>query len=384
MKILHTAAGYPPAVNGVSEVVRQISEELAQRGHEVHVATSWHNERRTSKIQGVQIHAFKAWGNLAYGMLGEIERYRHFVQTGRWDVMVNHALQIWTTDAIFDILDTLKFPKVIVAHGLSGLKHPGYQAYYAAIRHHLSKYDRMIGLSALNEDAEYCKLKDLPPPQVIPNGVNLAECSSPVLGLRKKWGIRERPWAVAVCNHTRQKAHFRLFQLWRRICQPDARLTIIGNPTTAERWKLRSTGLKGGCYYFCILRSLLSKGCVTLKTRLPRLQVVSAIKEADLMLLVSTWEAFPLVILEAMAAGTPWVSLDVGNVRELSGGYVVENVEQMSRRVNELLEDKCERNRVGEAGRAEVEQKYCWNKIVSRYEDLYFELVAGYGKLGKH
>lgn len=102
------------------------------------------------------------------------------------------------------------------------------------------------------------------------------------------------------------------------------------------------------------------------------------------MLLVSTWEAFPLVILEAMAAGTPWVSLDVGNVRELSGGYVVENVEQMSRRVNELLEDKCERNRVGEAGRAEVEQKYCWNKIVSRYEDLYFELVAGYGKLGKH
>ena len=39
LRILHTAETYSPEVNGVAEVVKQISTRLARRGHEVHVAT---------------------------------------------------------------------------------------------------------------------------------------------------------------------------------------------------------------------------------------------------------------------------------------------------------------------------------------------------------
>ena len=40
MRILHTANTYAPSLDGVAEVVRNISERLVKRGHEVHVATS--------------------------------------------------------------------------------------------------------------------------------------------------------------------------------------------------------------------------------------------------------------------------------------------------------------------------------------------------------
>ena len=40
MKILHTVESYLPARHGMSEVVRQVSERLVAKGHEVTVATS--------------------------------------------------------------------------------------------------------------------------------------------------------------------------------------------------------------------------------------------------------------------------------------------------------------------------------------------------------
>ena len=40
MKILHTVEYYAPSVGGAQEVVRQISERMVQRGHQVTVATT--------------------------------------------------------------------------------------------------------------------------------------------------------------------------------------------------------------------------------------------------------------------------------------------------------------------------------------------------------
>ena len=40
MRILHTASTFAPSFDGVAEVVRHISERLAHRGHDVHVATA--------------------------------------------------------------------------------------------------------------------------------------------------------------------------------------------------------------------------------------------------------------------------------------------------------------------------------------------------------
>lgn len=62
MKILHTCESYWPAICGVQEVVQRVSEELAARGHEVTVATSYNAQRDVKKINDVTIEQFNSIG----------------------------------------------------------------------------------------------------------------------------------------------------------------------------------------------------------------------------------------------------------------------------------------------------------------------------------
>ena len=52
MRILHTVESYYPQKNGMSEVVRQISEGLVQLGHEVFVATTKCSNRVLKNFNG--------------------------------------------------------------------------------------------------------------------------------------------------------------------------------------------------------------------------------------------------------------------------------------------------------------------------------------------
>jgi glycosyltransferase involved in cell wall biosynthesis len=105
--------------------------------------------------------------------------------------------------------------------------------------------------------------------------------------------------------------------------------------------------------------------------------VVAAIKEADVVAITSRREACPLVAIEAMAAGTPWVSFDVGNVRENAGGYVVRDEQQMLEKVLLLLGNCGLRRELGEAGRRRAQERHDWDKIAHQYEQLYISAVSG-------
>ena len=93
-------------------------------------------------------------------------------------------------------------------------------------------------------------------------------------------------------------------------------------------------------------------------------------------MLSSEWEASPLVILEAMAAGTPFVTFDVGCVREHVGGYVVESLPEMQQRVRELLAEPDLRAELGRQGKQRIAERHDWEVIVDQYEALYRKLEA--------
>jgi len=111
MRILHTSAFYHPRSGGAEEVVRQISERLAVRGHDVTVATTKLPERKSSFHHGVQIAEFPIHGVLghsALGIRGDAAAFSNFLQIGNWDVIMNYAAQTWPTDTIkVDIPDKL-------------------------------------------------------------------------------------------------------------------------------------------------------------------------------------------------------------------------------------------------------------------------------------
>src|SRR5690606_6234679 len=71
---------------------------------------------------------------------------------------------------------------------------------------------------------------------------------------------------------------------------------------------------------------------------------------AKLVLFGSYTECQPLVLLDAMATGTPFVSKNTGCIAQLAGGMPVSTPEQAAREIDKLLENNHEWAKASAAG----------------------------------
>jgi len=310
-------------------------------------------------------------------MTGEVGKYRRFVESGPWDIVVNHAAAEWHVDAILGDIAVYPWPSVLVTHGLAAITSPTFQSYFEKFPESLRQYAIWITTSTLGEEIPFAKEHGLAAPHVITNGVDTQEWSRSPLGLRQSWRINGDPWILNVSNHygNHHKNHPMLFDLAHRLKGAGVRVTLIGNSHRMAKWNLGRVGVQGGCFYPCQAKALLSRA-VELKKNLPREQVVSAIQEADLLVSTSRWEANSLVLIESMAAGTPWISTDVGSARELAGGVVVRSSEEMAETTRALLQDRHRRRTLGEAGRIRVRERHSWDAVTDQYEYVYQEVMS--------
>lgn len=103
---------------------------------------------------------------------------------------------------------------------------------------------------------------------------------------------------------------------------------------------------------------------------------------AQVMVLSSRWEAFPLSTLEAMSASLPVVAADVGGVREQISdgetGLLVPpgDVEAMQIALARLL-CPSERKRIGEAGRKNYESNFTLEHMVKNTLEYYRGILTG-------
>jgi len=80
------------------------------------------------------------------------------------------------------------------------------------------------------------------------------------------------------------------------------------------------------------------------------------------------------VILEAMAAEKPFVTTDVGIVRELPGGIVADGEAEIAAALGRLHEDESLRYRLGKEGRAAILRDRSNQIIEETREELVREL----------
>ncbi len=101
---------------------------------------------------------------------------------------------------------------------------------------------------------------------------------------------------------------------------------------------------------------------------------------ADVFCLPSWWEAMPLSVLEAMAAGLPVVATDVGDVSRLvvdgETGYVVAPrcPQRLADALESVLTDPGRGRQMGVAGRARVQRHFSSESTVRAVSTLYAEL----------
>ncbi|MGH1363563.1 MAG: glycosyltransferase [Calditrichia bacterium] len=102
----------------------------------------------------------------------------------------------------------------------------------------------------------------------------------------------------------------------------------------------------------------------------------------DVVIQTSNHEGLPNVVLEAMFAGKPVVSFDVGGTREMitdpQMGIVFNerDVNRMTQAVLELLADPEKRKSIGDAARKQIMENFTVERMVNNVERFFKELLA--------
>ena len=410
MRILHVVDAYHPSVGGMQEQVRQISERLVQRGHEVTVATRRDPQRTFEVLNGVRVRAFSVGGNFVRGITGETSNFISFCKDGSFDVATVFAAQYGLCDAFLLHLEELRCKKVFAPTGLSAMYQKEYRLYFSRMGAWMRQFDANVFLSETYRDAGFAREAGISDYVVIPNGADEREFGGDAVDdPRYKLGIDSESFLIlTIGSHTGLKGHDESVRIFRRAKVRDATLVVIGNwpagrtggpaPTLRRNFRnLVRFGHPDRCPRSCALIrsssgiiSSAADGKSVRMMELSRVDTVALLRRADLFLFPSNLECSPIVLFEAMAAGVPFLASDVGNSREIvrrgRGGRILPtrrnrdnlsfaDIRMSAKLVEELSREPRTRKELGRMGRDSWKRWFTWAHAADRYEQLYRRLV---------
>lgn len=207
---------------------------------------------------------------------------------------------------------------------------------------------------------------------VIPNGIDGARFrpdENARLVVRGELGVPARvPMIGLVGRFTPEKDHATFFRAAELVREqvPDLQVVLCGEDATDTNRELMD-----------LIPGAL-RGCVHLLG--VRLDAAAVMNALDVLVLSSSSESFPNVVVEAMACGVPVVSTDVGDARRIidAHGEVVPigQPDQIAIAVvRALLLERSERERIGQRSRQHVLDTYDLDRFVAAYRRLYLELA---------
>lgn len=388
MKIIHCVESYYPAVGGMQEVVKQLSERMAKLGHDVTVMTRFHPQRNSTHLNGVKIEAFNIDGNPKMITTSEEKRYVDVLLQTDAEVVVFFAAQQWATDLPLPFLNQIKAKKVSVPTGYSGLYWPEFKDYFEKMKSYIHGYDMNVYLSDDYRDINFARENGVTKLCLIPNGAAadefLAESS---VDIRKELGIPPDHFLVLhVGSYTGWKGHRETIELFLRANTDKATLLMIGNNHEHfGRQYIKHPSLA----WLKFTRTLFGRKRVIF-TYLSRPATVAAYKQANLFLFPSNIECSPIVLFECAAAKLPFLSTDVGNSLEIArwtgggailptqkdkNGFSHARIKESLNLLNQLIADKRKREQMAIKAFENWEKKYSWEKITDNYLEMYSSLL---------
>jgi len=341
MKIVITSYTYEPYKNGVQAVNKYLAETLVARGNEVLLITQTHEKAPNSETKnGVRIIRLPIF-NIHTIYKGDKKAYQQIVirETKNADALINVGAETPWTDWCYNILDTIKCKKILYLHGMFDFKFHktdflsfasfGHKCWneirwlthYMFLKSQIAKYDYVTHLHKDDDAFVFYKKYYSNEGFVIENAAE-PEFFAPI---DKKIEIEvPHKYGVFVGNYIpRKNQEFALKALYESSCPNDFGLVFIGSSKTKYYNKLINLNNK--------LASIYGRRDVKFLTGVSREQVREYVKRATVCVVGSTWEAYPVAVVECMAAGVPYISTDVGCVSFLPGGVIVKNSYEMGR-----------------------------------------------------
>lgn len=268
-----------------------------------------------------------------------------------------------------------KLPVVITAHAgdVFPLRKPGLRQ---VLRHTLLSAGAVTANSRATSEA----LRQAAPevhPHIIPMGVDPpAPDAAEVREIRRRLAP-EGPLILNAGRFAPKKGQIYLLRAMSAIVRefPSARLVLIGFGPLEEDLRRE-------------IRSLNLQENVSIEGKVPHQRMSAYLAAADVFTLPSIispsgdTEGLGVVLLEAMAAGTPVVASEVGGIpdvvihRETGLLAPQKQPEELAQAVLEILKNKSLAGSLVQGGREHVVANFSWTSIASRFSDL-FEQAAG-------
>ena len=386
-KILITTFTFPPNKDGVAQAAWSMAVGLADRGFEVVIATG-HLPERTDflphpRVRVEQFDIASDW-KITSRSHDEVERMQRFIVDEDPAVILCHCWEIWSTAIAQNVFGRVYAKKILVSHGYSSLWRPHRKFPWglgvlirsliqvAKLPQVFNLYDRVIFLNKRRDwnrflDHNLAILSRYSGIRIIPNGTDAEPARSSTDEFRLACNAADQCLVLCVSNYLPGKNQALALNIFKKARLADATLVFIGSSFNDYSATLMALNEK--------LRRDYPEGRVIFLQQLDRMTTMAAYAACDIFLFTSKSEVAPFVILEAMAAGKPFVSTDVGCVRELPGGIIANGEENLITALACLRNDKAKRQALGAVGRQAVLDQYSREKVLDAQERMIRELL---------
>lgn len=380
MKIIQTPARFPPHTGGVEQYTYILSKKLVEQGHEVTVLCANEPEQAATRTtyEGIDVVRIDDIGKIAQTNLTPrlpVELHRAVRDA---DLVHTHLPTPWTADVSVVIAKLHGVPSVVTYH--NDIRGDGLTSYIAsaynttAMQVTLSLTDRIITTQESYFDGsnipQRCKKKVV----TIRNGVDIERFKPMDIGdeMAREFGFETDSTNLFFLSVLDEYHDYKGLENLLESMQdlpPDYHLVVGGDGSKRDYYERVSVDLG-------VDSQVNFVGYIS-NENLPKYYNLS-----DVFVLPSTsavQEGFGLVLLEALACGTPVVTTDVVGVAEQVARRNVGTVIPQSspQRIRDALSgvSSTDEDFHTEQARELCVDQYSWEEITNRVEELYTQMI---------
>jgi glycosyltransferase involved in cell wall biosynthesis len=376
MHLLKTCYEYPPLGGGGARVVRGLARELARRGHRVDLVTmAWRDLPESETDRAVRVRRVgclrlrEAWCTTPEMASYDLSAWRTLAREGtpdRWDL--NHTHFIFPDGLLaWGLRRRLGLPFVVTAHGSDV---PGYNPDRFRLEHRLlAPIWRRVVRSAERVICPSDTIRALVERKApgartvrIPNGFDPSRLSAQE---------RREPRVLTVSRLVERKGIQHLIEACQGL-ESSWSLHVVGEGPFRARVERQAASVAAGVRFHGWLDN-------------DSAELAALYETSSIFVLPSSAENFPVVLLEAMAAGLATITIEGTGSAEVVGdtGLLVPAGDPAALRaaIERLIASAELRSMLGRAARERLVRHYAWAAVARLHERLYAEVLAERGRL---
>lgn len=392
MKIGIYAPFFHPFTGGAERVAQQVAQALALRQHEVIVYTFQYDPKLAQEITDgkVLIRRFPYTVTRPLGFTRvHSEPLLEAIKNDKIDLLQMHGVIF--PDFALRVFKIAKrrcgLPRLLVPHGF----YEAYQGddnlslwrriiYVATVRPLLAQLVWLSSHVALfsPQDKELLRKFRFPENRssFVYNGFEpVSPAGTSGTRFRERFASHGERLILHVASIKPNKGHDVVLQAMRRIVEQHGSVKYVAIGGTSSLWQSYADDLQRQAAYTEVSDHVVFLGHVSDE------DLADAYDAADVVILPSYSETFPLSVLDAMAREKPIVATNVGGVSHMivdgKSGLVVPpgDSARLAEAIGYFLSNKDTSRRFGKAARADAYKRFTWSSVIDRYENISIKLV---------